>query len=154
MLKLFESYLALQDLEKKRQFLYKHLKPIKVMYRYVQAKNPRKENYAFYFEVEGVLKRVCKTMVKNTLDINDRPIRTVIDKSEGVFLKGDQRGRRKKHFTVCETIKNKIRVHIKSIPKIESHYLRAQISREYIDGGKTITDLHRDYVDQCKRDGC
>ncbi|XP_053966877.1 uncharacterized protein LOC128868612 isoform X1 [Anastrepha ludens] len=29
---------------------------------------------------------------------------------------------------------------------MESHYLRATTSREYIDGGKSLADLHRDYM--------
>lgn len=32
-----------------------------------------------------------------------------------------------------------------SISRIESHYLRANTTREYIDGGLTIAHLHRDY---------
>lgn len=152
-LQLFNSYWALQDLEKQRNFIHKHLKSIEVKYRYVKSKKPRKNNYAFYFNIDGSLKRICKTMFKNTLDINDRTIRTVTEKSTGGFLKEDQRGKHNKHYTVSETIKNEIRDHIKGIPKIESHYLRAQTTREYIDGGKTISDLHRDYVDQCKQDG-
>lgn len=122
-------------------------------YRYVKAQKPRKNNYAFYFDVEDSLKRVCKTMFKNTLDINDRTIRTVTEKSIGGILKEDRRGKHKKHYTVGETIKNDIRAHIKGIPRIESHYLRAQTTREYIDGGKSISDLHRDYVEQCKKAG-
>lgn len=42
-------------------------------------------------------------------------------------------------------MKDGVRNHIKSIPRIESHYLRAQTTKEFIDGGKTIADLHRDY---------
>lgn len=38
-----------------------------------------------------------------------------------------------------------VRVHINSISRIESHYLRANTTREFIDGGLTIADLHRDY---------
>ncbi|XP_045500057.1 serine-repeat antigen protein 5-like [Colias croceus] len=152
-IQIFDSYWALKDLEKQRQFIHKHIQQIEIKFRSTKAQKYRKTNYAFYFEVESSLKRVCKTMFKNTLDINDRTIRTVTEKSTGGFLKEDQRGKHSKHYTVGDTIKNDIRDHIKSIPRIESHYLRAQTTREYIDGGKTISDLHRDYVNECKQDG-
>lgn len=41
--------------------------------------------------------------------------------------------------------------HINSIPRILSHYLRAQTTREYIDGSRTITEIYRDYVDNQKQ---
>lgn len=103
-------------------------------------------------------------MFRKTLDISYRLIRTVSEKSFGGFLNEDERGKHDKHYSVDETIKNNMRDYIKNIPKIESNYLRQQTTREYIclffffffdeyiDGGKTIADLHRDYVDQCKRD--
>ncbi|CAB3251415.1 unnamed protein product [Arctia plantaginis] len=37
---------------------------------------------------------------------------------------------------------------INSIPRIESHYLRASTSREYISGSKSISDLFRDFQEQ------
>jgi hypothetical protein len=39
-----------------------------------------------------------------------------------------------------------VRQHIISIPKIESHYLRANTSRLYVDGGLTVAEMHRNYV--------
>lgn len=38
-----------------------------------------------------------------------------------------------------------VKDHIESIPKVESHYLRANTSRLFIDGGLTIAELHRNY---------
>lgn len=46
-----------------------------------------------------------------------------------------------------------MRKHIDSIPRIESHYLRTQTTREFIEGGKTIADLHRDYTKKCNAEG-
>ena len=34
---------------------------------------------------------------------------------------------------------------IESIPRIESHYLRANTSREYVDGGLSVSEMHRNY---------
>lgn len=39
-----------------------------------------------------------------------------------------------------------------TIPKIESHYTRVNTSRVFIDGSKSIADIHNDYVvDQQKK---
>ena len=45
-------------------------------------------------------------------------------------------------------MKDSLRQHIDSIPRVESHYTRAQTSREYIPGDKSLADLHHDYVKQ------
>lgn len=55
------------------------------------------------------------------------------------------RGKHQNHYTVSQEIKNSVRAHIDSIPRIESHYLRDQTSREYIDGGRCISEIYRDY---------
>lgn len=72
---------------------------------------------------------------------------------QGVFLADDIRGKHNKHQTdEDKTINEGIKQHIDSIPKVESwdYYLRANTSREFIEGGKSIADLHRDYVDECR----
>lgn len=97
--------------------------------------------------------RVCKLFFINTLDINDRPIRTVLEKKNKVcenLIENDLRGKHSNHHTVDQSIKDGMRAHIDSIPKIESHYLRANTSRVFIDGSKTVADIHRDYVSKCK----
>lgn len=48
-------------------------------------------------------------------------------------------------------MKEAVRNFIETIPKVESHYTRANTSRHFIDGSKSIADLHRDYVNVCKQ---
>nr|CAI5856988.1 unnamed protein product [Callosobruchus analis] len=87
-----------------------------------------------------------------TLSINSRIIRTVIEKrsdSVGPIVEPEKRGKHENHKKVCEEIKNGVRDHIKGIPRIESHYCRSGTKREYIEGGKSVADLHRDYVELC-----
>lgn len=62
----------------------------------------------------------------------------------------DNRGKHSQHFHLDPAIKEGIIQHINSIPKIESHYCRVDTKRLYIDGGKTIADLHRDYELDCQ----
>lgn len=65
-------------------------------------------------------------------------VRTGIEKTTDGVLEDDKRGKHGHQLTVSDEIKDGIRAHINSIPRINSHYLRAQTSREFIDGGKDI----------------
>ncbi|KAL0860408.1 hypothetical protein ABMA27_009802 [Loxostege sticticalis] len=132
------------------------MQTVQPRYRYIRlegVRKPRDNNHAFYFIQNGEKIRVCKAFFKNTLDINDRPIRTVIEKQNnvaGVLLATDKRGKHGQQKKVEEDIKKGIYDFIEAIPKIESHYCRANTSKLYIDGGKTIADIHKDYEDHCK----
>lgn len=87
-------------------------------------------------------------MFMSTLAINTRVIRTVIEKQEKSscgIIEAEMRGKHNKHKGVPAVIKEGVRSHINSIPKVESHYCRAQTKREYIEGTKTIAEFHRDY---------
>lgn len=151
---IFKNYWKLGDLEKQRQFINKHVTAIKPKYRYIREGSTRKDyNHAFNFEVDSETIRVCKTFFKNTLGISDRPIRTVISKQNSIvggFLNEDKRGKHGKHNKLDTAIIDRIKNHINSIPRIESHYCRASTSREYIEGGLSIAQLHRDYVTKCQ----
>ncbi|CAH1107483.1 unnamed protein product [Psylliodes chrysocephalus] len=117
------------------------------------TRNPRKNNNAFYFKLDNIRVRVCKIFFKNTLDINDRPIRTVLakrNKIADVLLEDDQRGKHGMQRKVDENIRNGIVQFIDKIPKVESHYTRSNTTRQFIDGSKTISQLHSDYVTDCK----
>ncbi|XP_041968863.1 uncharacterized protein LOC121725818 [Aricia agestis] len=57
----------------------------------------------------------------------------------------DNRGKHNNHSKLSDTVFESVRDHINSIPRTESHYLRANTTREFIDGSLTIAELHRDY---------
>lgn len=58
------------------------------------------------------------------------------------------------NYAVDEAVKESIRTHIKSIPRIESHYCRADTNKEYISQyGLNVTSLYRKYVEKCVEDG-
>ncbi|KMQ85258.1 lish domain-containing [Lasius niger] len=150
---IFDKYWGLQSLTRQRDFISKSIVQVEPSYRYQIPGITRSLNHAFYFEIDRHRIRVCKYFFKATLDINDRPIRTVISKIENGFTKEDLRGCHGNHRRLDESIKDGVRKHIDSIPRIESHYLRTQTTREFIEGGKTIADLHRDYTEKCNAEG-
>ena len=147
---IFAAYWELGDIDKQRQFIASSMDQIVPKYRYVRVggtRQQRKPNNAFYFKLNEGRVRVCQSFFINTLDINDRPIRTVLEKKNKVcdnMIENDLRGKHSNHHTVDEGIKDGMKAHIDAIPKIESHCLRANTSRVFIDGSKTVADIHRD----------
>lgn len=144
---LFKNYWELCSLQRQRDFLISCIEPLILKYRRISAAEPRKPNCAFYVMNNDKKVRVCKTFLINTLGITERTIRTVIQpKVSGTGIApSDERGKHNNQKKIPEEILNSIRNHINSIPRIESHYIRKDTSREYIDGGLTIAEMHRHY---------
>lgn len=148
---IFEDYWKIGNIEEQHYFLSSSMTVVKPKYRYVIENSHRRENNSFHFKINKNRIRVCKQFFKATLCVNDRPLRTVIEKQDsftGKILANDYRGKHKNHVKVPDSIKEDI--HIRSIPRIESHYCRANTSKEFIEGGKSIPDLHRDYKSECE----
>lgn len=143
---LFNAYWKLADLQRQREFIVRHSEEIKPKYRYSSTQNLRALNTAFYFEINGSRLRVCKTFFKSTLDLNDRVIKTALSKkSESGIIEGELRGKHGNQPTIDPQVKQSVIDFINSLPRIESHYLRAQTTREFICSDKSLADLYRDY---------
>ncbi|CAH1107449.1 unnamed protein product [Psylliodes chrysocephalus] len=151
---MFESYWNLASITRQRDFIAGCMHVICPKYQYKMTNSNRKPKHAFYLTIKLVKIRVCKIFFKNTLGINDRPIRTVINKinSQGV-VEPEMRGKYGKQIKLSKETSAGIKEHIDSVPRIESHYLRKQTSREFVDGGKNLMDLYRDYKDDCLKIG-
>ncbi|KAJ8911490.1 hypothetical protein NQ315_010862 [Exocentrus adspersus] len=94
--------------------------------------------------------RICKTFLINTLGIPERQIRTVTaSRTTGSgIIPEDKRGKHAEQPKIDEEVLDSVRAHIDSIPRVESHYIRANTSREFIDGGLSIAEMHRHYNKQ------
>ncbi|KAB0801044.1 hypothetical protein PPYR_05398 [Photinus pyralis] len=149
-IQLFTEYWELASLQRQRDFLSSCIEQLTVKYRRISSTEARKPNCAFYLLNNGQKVRVCKTFLINTLGIAERTIRTVIaSKATGCGIApADQRGKHSKHRRIDSEILNSIRDHINSIPRIESHYVRSDTSREFIDGGLSIAEMHRHYSEE------
>ncbi|KAG5874596.1 hypothetical protein JTB14_032993 [Gonioctena quinquepunctata] len=78
-----------------------------------------------------------------------RSIRTALsEKTDNGFLEPDGRGKHGHQPTVDPEIEESIKTFINSIPRIESHYLRAQTTMEFIESSKCSADLYRDYKEE------
>ncbi|XP_045455137.1 uncharacterized protein LOC123666182 [Melitaea cinxia] len=148
---IFESYWNLASLQRQRDFLWSCVQLSNISCRRVKnVEKPRKPNCSFSFLKNGQSIKICKRFLVNTLDISERTLRTVIEalQSSSSMAPVDNRGKHKNRKTTDPEILLSIENHINSIPRIESHYLRANTSREFIDGGLTIAEMHRNYVEQ------
>lgn len=144
--KLFCNFWDLGDLVKQRAYVNSCMTDIVPKYKYTNAAQPRHNNKAYHFALNDTQIRVCKTFFKSTLDISDRMIFTIQTKvNENGMMLDDLRGKHKNHRKIDSELRTAIMNHINSIPRIESHYLRASTSRQYIDGSKTIKDLFIDF---------
>ena len=117
------------------------------IYRYQRPGSTRSLNHSFYFEVDGHRIKSMQIFFKSTLII-DRPIRTVIAKTENGVTEGELKGCHRNHRRLDESIRDRRRKHNGFKPRNENHYLHAH-TREFIEGGKTIANLHRDYIANC-----
>ncbi|CAG9769723.1 unnamed protein product [Ceutorhynchus assimilis] len=127
---IFEKFWNLSDINKQRLFVQFCLRNVSPRYKYTNAERPREENKAFYFTTDNDRVRVCKVFFKNTLDITDRMIRTTIAKIDlNGFVSDDLRGTHTSHTEIDPELLADIKNHINSIPRIESHYLRANTTR-------------------------
>jgi hypothetical protein len=150
----FDAYWALSDLERQREFIVRHSQQIKPKYRYSNTQNFRALNNAFYFEINGSKIRVCKPFFKSTLDLSNKAIKTaLLKKTESGTIEADFRGKHNHHPTIDPQIRQSVKDFINSIPRIESHYLRAQTTREYIASDKSLADIYRDYKKLREEDG-
>lgn len=81
-----------------------------------------------------------------TLNITIRMIRTVPEKqSETGAIDSDHSGRKVGKGVLEDNLTQSVKDHIIFITRIESHYLRAQSTWEFIEGGKTLAQLYKDY---------
>ncbi|KAJ8887865.1 hypothetical protein PR048_014083 [Dryococelus australis] len=146
---LFSTYLDLGDLGKQQQYIANSIVIMNPKYIYVQmggTRSPRRPKNTFYFYRKDQKVRMCKVFFRNTLAINDSPIRTVLDKINkvgNVLLVYHLRA-------VDPSIKDGIKQPVESIPKIESHSLQANTSRHLIEGSISITGTSKYYVASCK----
>ncbi|CAH2010520.1 unnamed protein product [Acanthoscelides obtectus] len=153
--KIFEEYWQLGDVLQQRGFIAGRMLTIKPKYRCQKGENSRRLNSSFFFDLDGQNIRICKQFFMSTLGISSRVIRTVTEKQDSMtkgILKQEIRGKHTNHYSISNGIKEDIRAHINSIPRIPSHYCRSQTKKEYIEGGKTVRDLYRDYKNICQED--
>lgn len=140
------------NLERQRDYVSKCMTPIDPPHDYVRIR--RQLNQAYHLTIRGQKMRVCKKFLMSTLNIGDRFIRTVQAKSHDGIIEQDRRGRHSSHRRVLVDIRQSVHDHINSIPLTseKTKRMKTQTQREFIEGGKSLAYLYRDYKNQRERD--
>jgi hypothetical protein len=112
----------------------------------------RKFSYKYSMFDGSQLVRVCKVFYLTTLNVSQRRIgyalSVKVNPCSGI-IRDDRRGRHHRHRVISVARKNEVRIHIKSLPTMESHYRRASSKKEYLETGLTIAKLYEKYVEKC-----
>ncbi|XP_072387122.1 uncharacterized protein [Diabrotica undecimpunctata] len=144
----------LGNINLQRDFISRHTNEVRPKYQNKTPGSNRKHNLQYKFRINDKDTQVCKTFFLNTLGVSDRYIYTTWKKTDDAgILEDDRRGKHVAHKKSDKVALEKIRQHIKMFPTIESHYLRAQTSRVFIDGSLTISEMYRLYKNKCISDG-
>uniref|UniRef100_A0A8D8QTT3 Uncharacterized protein n=1 Tax=Cacopsylla melanoneura TaxID=428564 RepID=A0A8D8QTT3_9HEMI len=89
----------------------------------------------------------------STFDVSEKFVRNILDRrNEAELFSPDKRGRHDPGNKIPQEAREYIKEHINSIPKVPSHYCRANSSCEYFPSDLNLTKLYELYVDKCSED--
>ncbi|XP_039284294.1 uncharacterized protein LOC120351365 [Nilaparvata lugens] len=144
-----KAYWEQGDRDRQHNFIMMYTEKLEQKSKLLKSIRNRSSNIAYYLSTNKV--RVCKDFFLKTLDISEKVIRNCykrVDEASGVLKKSKQ-GKHTKHCTE-EELKEMVRKHISSFPKIEFHYLREKTKREFLDGSLNIREMYRLFIESLK----
>ncbi|RUS83143.1 hypothetical protein EGW08_009090 [Elysia chlorotica] len=153
--KLFEDFWALDDQEK-RQFYISTTQITSCQRKRTDREISRKKNsLAYFFPLNGENVRVCKTFYLSILDVSQKRIITChATKTPSTGTPTSFKWSENSNRKVPDEIKEGIRQHIRSIPRVESHYTRKDTNKEYVSQwGMSVNGLYNEYLKQCEEKG-
>lgn len=119
--------------------------------RNLEAAKERKNSKKFFFSKDKEMVRVCQNFFLKTLSISNGPLNKALENvSEiGTFQGNDKRGRHFPANKTTEDVFNKVKQHIDSFPVTESHYVRRESKRKYLDCKLSISKMYYLYKEKC-----
>ena len=143
--KINDDYYHMETLSDQRNWLSRHIKakaldndPASRKSRSVEYYLPRDSNANVC---------VCRVMFLNTLNIAERQVRTVLDKTTttGVLEKENRGGRPLVQKERDARIRDLVKTHIDRFPRAESHYCRADTNMQYLSSELNLSMMHQMY---------
>jgi hypothetical protein len=142
----FDGFWKLSDSEKNYFYANTTDRIVKDRKR-TKAENSRRTYSVQYHLVRGTDRiRDCKTFYLTTLDISAKRIEYFYSREEGF---DDQRGKHSKN-KVSEKERERIRQHIRSFPRIPSHYCRSSTTKEFLEATLSVSKMYNLYVLECE----
>ncbi|KAK3933057.1 Homoserine kinase [Frankliniella fusca] len=142
--RLFKSYYSSGSKSAQWLMLARYVKPLPVKRRTVVEDSPlRKTSYEYLLPNDSdQLIPVCQTMFIDTFDISITVVNTAMKKNSP-----DKRGKHTENKRrTPPTLIQGVKEHIKSFPKIESHYCREETKREYLQENLSVSKMYRLYI--------
>ena len=114
----------------------------------------RSHSISYSLPVNSQNVRVCKVFYLSTLDINHKRVQLYHKNKQNMCgTPANLKWGISKNNVVPQEVKDGIRQHINSLPRVESHYNRANTKKEYLADGLNITILYEEYVKKCEEAG-
>ncbi|XP_072168628.1 uncharacterized protein, partial [Diadema setosum] len=138
-----ESFYNLGNLEQQRQWISSHVTCTPLQ------KSGRKKKRLEYFlpspNRPGQKVKVCRKMFLATLALNDRQVRTVLQKAQNMtgVLEGERRGGKRRDYKEKH---DKVKAHLGRFPRVPSHYCRAHTSCTYVSPDLTKVKMYKLFV--------
>ncbi|XP_076107556.1 uncharacterized protein LOC143075857 [Mytilus galloprovincialis] len=143
---IFKTFWSYSDSEK-NAFYGNNIEKLKKERKRTNKEISRKQfTYKYHLPKECSKLRICKEFFLSTLDISGRRIQWFFDKKSPQFE--DKRGRHVKR-KISDESKDRIRNHINSFPRMDSHYCRSSVKRQYLDPCLSIAKMYELYVLTC-----
>ena len=94
--------------------------------------------------------RVCKVFYLSTLDISQRRVQYHHEHKQTNF--SDRRGKFPK-MKIDPAIRIAVQDHIRSFPRMPSHYARKNTSKEFLEADLTLKKMYGLYKEKCEEKG-
>lgn len=143
---IFDEFWKLSDHEDQWHYILRYVN-IKKM-QLVRTKN-RTQTIRYFFKINGSEPiDVCKKIFLNTLSITEKTVYTAIEKGKSEEVK-DNRGQHKNRPRKMSVLtEQSVIAHIKQFPVKESHYVRRDTKKLYLEETLNISKIYRLYSDE------
>lgn len=147
---LFDYYYQLKDYWKQRNYICTSVDKLPTEAR-SHCKGKRLYSAKYSFIIDGNKLYVCRKFFLKTLDVSEKLVRLALQEKtpEGGYGGEDSRGKCRKRDPEFEEKKRQVREHIASYPAVESHYVRKDSKRKFLEAGLNIAKMYDHYVEKC-----
>jgi hypothetical protein len=155
--KIFHEFWALGDINRQRDYISSWVCVNPKKSRTNLTRSPKRNlSRKWQFKIDGQFVTVCKTFFLDTLDISHTAVDTALKK--GCFKENntsgiaspDKRGRHENRYNKTPEIQiGHVKSHIKSFPKVDSHYCRKHSLKSYLVPGLSVPNMYQLYLQDC-----
>lgn len=142
--RIFKEFYNLGCHDAQNKYLYGLISVADVK-RHTVTGTTRPRNHSIVYQVrlaDGSRKQVCKKSFCDLHAIGKRRVEKLVEKvMQGILIASDMRGKHgNRPHAISDEAKQRVREHIKSFPRRQSHYSRTKnFKREYLDEGLSIS---------------